>query len=108
MHNRRNFASRFPHHVAHYEVTVQLWQEASQDALEEHMDSLCLAYPELSSWLENKRVSWILAGLCRNVSQIYKDWWDEATHNTNLAESGNAQDNNTIGRHQSLLHVVIK
>jgi hypothetical protein len=72
------------------------------------MDTICEEYPELRSWILNKKKGWVLGGLSREQSKIPYKWWLYAREHTGINEGSHFQDNNFTGRNISLLGAVLK
>ncbi len=106
-HVQRNFAKKFPTHPMKHHIH-QLWGVNSRKKLLKKMDSICETYPELTSWIDNKRTGWILAGLTPEQSKVPIKWWMYARDHTGISESSHFQDNNFTGRKISLLDAVLK
>jgi hypothetical protein len=106
VHVKRNFAKRFPTHKARYLID-QIWEAETEQKLSSRMESICLFYPELTSWISNKKTPWILAGLAKEKSKIPWEWWIYARKHTGIGESSHFQDNNFTGRKLSVLAAVL-
>ena len=107
VHVQRNFAKKFPKHPARYMIN-QIWEQDTLQSLHRCMDSICTLYPELKSWIESKRVDWILAGLTTEQTKVPNKWWTYARHHTGIEESSHFSDNNYTGRKISLLAAVLR
>lgn len=106
-HLQRNFAKKFPRHPLKHGIH-QLWEAGSKAELLYLMDCICKEYPELQSWVKNKKTDWILGGLSREQSKIPFKWWVCARKHTGLNEGSHFQDNNFTGRKISMLGAVLK
>ncbi|KAN0068226.1 hypothetical protein V8E54_013796, partial [Elaphomyces granulatus] len=106
-HVQQNFAKEFPTHPMRHRI-LQLWDMPTKNQLLEQMQSICSVYPELSSWLNSKKKTWILSGLTPEESKIPVKWWTYARDHTGISESSHFQDNNFTGRKISLLGAVLK
>jgi hypothetical protein len=85
-----------------------LWTAESKTQLLENMDRICETWPELKSFVKNKKVPWIMSGLCKGESKIPPQWWDFARKHTGISESSHFQDNNFTGRKTSLVNAILK
>lgn len=72
------------------------------------MASICTLHPELTNWIKDKKVQWIVSGLTKAESKIEPVYWDFARKHTGISESSHFQDNNFTGRKTSLLNAVFK
>ena len=108
VHVKRNFAKKFPTHPLRHKIHELLWGCESKSKLYEHMDSICVTYPELRHWVTNKKVSWLISGLTKAESKIDPTWWEYARKHTGVGESSHYQDNNFTGKKTTLLNAVLK
>jgi hypothetical protein len=107
VHVKRNFAKRFPTHKARY-IIEQIWEAETEQKLTARMQSICTLHPELTSWINNKKKTWILAGLAKEKSKVPHKWWAYARKHTGIGESSHFQDNNFTGRKLCVLTAVLR
>ena len=74
VHVKQNFAKHFPTHKTRY-IIEQIWQVETEQTLMAHMQSICTLHPELTSWINNKKTTWILARLAKEKSKVPHKWW---------------------------------
>jgi hypothetical protein len=85
-----------------------LWEAKTKSDVLERMQYICTRYPETKRWIDSKRRPWILSGLTLEQSKIPVEHWMYARKHTGISESSHFQDNNAVGRKQSLLAAVLK
>lgn len=108
VHVQRNFSKKFPNHEFRHELAERLCTTATQEELLRRMDGICETWPELTSWIRNKRAPWVLSGLSKGVSKVTPEYWVFARKHTGISESSHFEDNNFTGRKTSLLNAVSK
>jgi hypothetical protein len=72
-HVQHNFAKKFPTHPMKHSIH-QIWNVKSKQDLLKQMDDISTTYPELKSWIDNKKTGWILAGLTPEQSKMPIKW----------------------------------
>jgi hypothetical protein len=108
VHVRRNFMEKYQKHPVFHYIKL-LWTDVDNlSALKEHIQSICVTFPEMKSWYANKETNWILAGLSAKASKVPYEWRKIARKDTNASESSHAQDNFFTGTKNALLHSILK
>ena len=46
-----------------------------EQTLMARMQSIYTLYPELISWINNKKTTWIFTGLAKEKSKVLYKWW---------------------------------
>ena len=108
VHLKRNFAKKFPNHPARYSILDLIFGAKNRGEVAKCMHGMCLAYPELKSWLVNKQPQWLLSGIAQAESRILPEYWLAARKHTGNSESSHFQENNFTGRKVSLLCAVLR
>jgi hypothetical protein len=108
VHVQRNFIEKYQKHPVFHYIKL-LWTDVDNlSALKEHIQSICVTFPEMKSWYANKETNWILARLSAKASKVPYEWRKIARKDTNASESSHAQDNFFARTKNALLHSILK
>lgn len=99
---------RFPKHTAQTWIRDRFWNCRTKSELDSIMLSICTGYPELTTWLQIKRMPWIMIGLYHELSKIRREWRLLAHKHTELSQSSHYANKNIAGRKNNLHGAVLK